>query len=170
MRLNCKQILGSVALSAMALSISATAQVAATAKPAKPPVEAPAQHAPSAEKIDLGQQFDRGNRPTPPPSVEKGIKDQGVKGCGNCGLTGRVAAPPPVDDGAAPAPSVDYEDPKGGQHFDRGNRPTPKPSSKRVKTPKSGKTSSLLPVLGGVTALAALAIAAGGGHGNPASP
>lgn len=35
------------------------------------------------------------------PSAAKGIKDQGVKGCGNCGVTGKVAAPtagaePPV--------------------------------------------------------------------------
>ena len=43
------------------------------------------------------------------PATEKGIRDNGVKGCGNCGLTGKEAAPPPVDDGAAPAPSVDIE-------------------------------------------------------------
>jgi hypothetical protein len=27
------------------------------------------------------------------PSVQKGIKDNAVKSCGNCGLTGKVAAP-----------------------------------------------------------------------------
>ncbi len=44
-----------------------------------------------------------------PPSAEKGIKDQAVKGCGNCGVTGRVAAPPAVADPAPPPPSVDIE-------------------------------------------------------------
>lgn len=53
------------------------------------------------------------------PSVEKGIKDNGVKSCGSCGMTGKKAAPPAVDGGAAPAPSVDVET---GQLLDKGPR------------------------------------------------
>lgn len=55
------------------------------------------------------------------PGADKGIKDPGVKSCGNCGLTGREAAPPPVDDGATP-PSVDIET---GQMLDKGPRHKP---------------------------------------------
>lgn len=40
-------------------------------------------------------------KPTPPTATEKGIKDNAVKGCGNCGVTGRAAAPPP---GGTPTP------------------------------------------------------------------
>lgn len=48
-------------------------------------------------------------KPNPPTATEKGIKDPGVKGCGNCGLTGRVAAPPAAADPAPPPPAVDIE-------------------------------------------------------------
>jgi hypothetical protein len=59
-----------------------------------------------------------------PPSAEKGIKDNAIKSCGNCGLTGRVAAPPATGGpGDTPPPSADYESPGGGQHLDKGRFP-----------------------------------------------
>lgn len=51
----------------------------------------------------------------PPPTddvapTEKGIKDPGVKSCNGCGMTGRQAAPPAVDDGAAPSTEKGIKD------------------------------------------------------------
>jgi hypothetical protein len=164
-----KHSAGALALSVSMLSMSAGAQVAPAGKPVKPPAEV-VQPAPSVD-VETGQLLDRGRRDqpkvvekasdTPPPvddaaapNTERGIKDQGVKSCGSCGMTsGRAAAPPPVDDAAAP-----------GSATARPGRP--KIRVKEVST----KTSSLLPVLGGVAALAALAVAVGGGNDGPTSP
>ena len=95
MTFNWKQALGSVALSAMALSMIGTGGAVAQTKPdtVKP-------NPPTAEKIETGQLLIK-DKPRPP-AVEKGIKDQGVKSCNGCGMTGKEAAPPPVDDAAAP--------------------------------------------------------------------
>jgi hypothetical protein len=163
-----KHSAGALALSVAMLSMSAGAQVAPAGKPVKPPAEV-VQPAPSVD-VETGQIRDKG-RPRPPavektsdtpppvddaaaPNTERGIKDNGVKSCGSCGLTsGKVAAPPPVDDAAAPGSA------------------TARPGRPKVKVKEvSTKTSSLLPVLGGVAALAALAVAVGGGNDGPTSP
>jgi hypothetical protein len=149
-------IIGSVALSAAALSMIGTDGALAKGKSAV-------------------------MKPTPPDDVtttEKGIKDKGVSGCGNCGLTGREAAPPPADDGTAPA-SVE----KGKSAV---MKPTPPddaaPSAERGKSgvlkphddgcngcgAKKGKTGwiilSVAALAGGV------AILASSGNDNPTSP
>lgn len=88
------------------------------------------------------------------PSTERGIKDPGVRSCGSCGATGREAAPPPVDDDAAPGST------------------TAKP--KKRKGPKirdDSVYSTSLRVFGGIVGIAALALAVGsGGDDNPTSP
>ena len=184
MTFNWKQALGSVALSAMALSMIGTGGAVAQTKPdtVKP-------NPPTAEKIETGQLLIK-DKPRPP-AVEKGIKDQGVKSCNGCGMTGKEAAPPPVDDAAAP-PSAekietgqllirDKDMPKPSSVErgikDQAVKNIPQPGDKRTKSkgpkvrddPISTK-SSLLPVAGGVAALAALAAAVGGGNDNPTSP
>jgi hypothetical protein len=189
MTINWKHKTGVLALSVAMLSVSAGAQVAPAGKPVKAPVEEVVQPAPSVD-VETGQLLDKG--PRRPPSVERGIKDPGVKSCGSCGMTGKEAAPPPVDDAAAP-PSAEWEDPNGGQHFYKGckwprkcNKATERrahdgPGGTPPSTTKKGRPkerddsphnrSSLLPVLGAVAALAALAAAVGsGGNDNPVSP
>ena len=170
MNFNWKHGAGALALSVAMLSMSATAQVAPAGKPVKPPAEV-VQPAPSVD-VETGQMLDKGPRwpkivektsDTPPPvddaaapNTEKGIKDKGMTSCGNCGLTGKVAAPPPVDDGAAPGSTAKTAKGKG-----------PKIKEK----PATNDKMSLLPVLGGVAALAALVAAVGGGgNDNPTSP
>ena len=189
MKIFMKHSAGALALSVAMLSMSAAAQVAPAGKPVKPPAEV-VQPAPSAD-WETGQIRDKGKPmlpsaqktlDTPPPvddaaapgSTEKGIKDNAVKGCGNCGLTGREAAPPPVDDAAAP-------DDASARKIETGqllikDKPKP-PSAAKRKGPKERddpvrdtSKSSLLPVLGGVAAIAALAVAVGGGNDSPTSP
>jgi hypothetical protein len=144
--------------------------------------------------------------PTPPAEqAERGIKDQGVKGCNGCGLTGREAAP---GTGEAPAqggtpPSADHQwfevapkhlrvreaapgtgeapaegGPGGGPRVDAQGAGDPKVTEKKKrKGPKerddsiyNNSKTSLLPVLGGVAALAALVVAVSGGNDAPTSP
>ena len=128
MTFDWKQALGSVALSAVALGMVGTDGAVAQNKPqtVKP-------NPPTAEKIETGQMLDKG--PRRPPSVEKGIKDNGVKSCGSCGLTGREAAPPATGDGATPTPSVDIET---GQMLDKGPRWKPIPSAREAAPPATG--------------------------------
>ena len=186
MKILMKHSAGALALSAAMLSMSAGAQVAPAGKPVKPPAEV-VQPAPSVD-IETGQLLIRvppsaqKTSDTPPPvedaaapaSTEKGIKDPGVKGCGNCGLTGREAAPPPADDAAAP-------DDASARKIETGqllikDRPAPTSAAKKkkkgpkVRDDSVSTQSSLLPVLGGVAALAALAVAVGGGNDGPTSP
>lgn len=181
MRFNWKQALGSVALSAMALGMIGV-DVAEAKKGQKNDVIKP--NPDTAAEIETGQMLDKG-KPRPP-SVEKGIKDPGVKSCNGCGMTGREAAPPATGEGTAPAPSVDIET---GQMLDKGPRWKPSATERRANsgpggtppsTAKKGRPkerddsphnrSSLLPVLGGVAALAALVAAVGGGSDKPTSP
>ncbi len=128
MTFDWKQALGSVALSAMALSMIGTGGAVAQSKPdtIKP---AP----PTADKIETGQMLDKG--PRRPPSVERGIKDNGVKGCTGCGITGREAAPPATGDGATPTPSVDIET---GQMLDKGPRWKPSVAAQEAAPPPTG--------------------------------
>ena len=207
MNFNWKHGAGALALSVAMLSMSATAQVAPAGKPVKPPAEV-VQPAPSVD-VETGQLLDKGPRwpkvvektsDTPPPvddaaapNTEKGIKDPGVKGCGNCGLTGKEAAPPPVDDGAAPAPSVDIET---GQllikdrpklvterraHSGPGGTPpstaknelcglpyTP-PCVTNATAKKGSNTGLILGITAGAAALAAV-LASGNNDDRPASP
>ncbi len=124
---------------------------------------------------------DKGKSATiPPPTddvapTERGIKDNGVKGCTGCGITGREAAPPPVDDGAAP-PSVDYEEKGKGQHMEKPGRPLTErrahngPGGTSPSTAKN-KSGWIIPTLGAVTAAALAAIlASGNNNDNPTSP
>ena len=140
-----------LALSAAMLSVSAGAQVAPAAKPVKPPVEV-VHPAPSVD-VETGQLLDKGPRwphkvertsgtpPTvndaaAPPSAEKGIKDPGVKSCGSCGLTGRQAAPPPVDCGAAPSAA------KTGRPKERDDAPRNTSATQRPVRPGQGTCAS----------------------------
>ncbi len=108
MNVNWKHSAGALALSVAMLASTGGQMVAAA------PVETGQLLIKDKPKL---QSVEKGKSATIPvelptidaPATERGIKDQAVKGCGNCGLTGREAAPPPVDDGAAPAPSVDIE-------------------------------------------------------------
>ncbi len=170
---------GAFALSMAIVSMSANVPVAAkgksdTIKPNPPSV---AKGKSATIPVELPT-VDKGKSATIPvelptvdaPATERGIKDVGVKSCNGCGMTGREAAPPPVDDGAAPnsaerstggsvksIPGVPFQKPIGGH--------------KRVKTPKTGNTSLLLPVVGGLAGLSAvIAVAASGGDDKPASP
>lgn len=150
MNFNWKHKAGALALSAALLSVTATG-----------PAEAKGKSGVIKPRDDVA-----------PPSAEKGIKDKGMTSCGNCGLTGKEAAPPPVDDGAAPAPSVDIET---GQLLIK-DKPNPPSAAKKKKSrPKERDDavySTTLRVLGGVVGIAALALAVGngGGNDNPTSP
>ena len=207
MNFNWKHGAGALALSVAMLSMSATAQVAPAGKPVKPPAEV-VQPAPSVD-VETGQMLDKGPRwpkvvektsDTPPPvddaaapNTERGIKDQAVKGCGNCGVTGKEAAPPPADY-AAPAPSVDIET---GQLLIK-DRPVPSATERRAHngpggtppstaknelcgvpytpkcvtnaTAKKGtNTGLILGITAGAAALAAV-LASGNNDDNPTSP
>lgn len=130
MKFDWKQALGSVALSAMALSMIGTDGAAAGKN--KSDVIKPNPDLP-ADKIETGQMLDKG-KPRPP-SVERGIKDNGVKSCSGCGMTGREAAPPATGDGATPAPSVDIET---GQMLDKGPRWKPSVAAQEAAPPATG--------------------------------
>ena len=172
MKFDWKQALGSVALSAMALSMIGTDGAAAGKN--KSDVIKPNPDLP-ADKIETGQMLDKG-KPRPP-SVERGIKDNGVKSCSGCGMTGREAAPPATGDGATPAPSVDIET---GQMLDKGPRwPNNKATERRAHsgpggTPpstakKGNNTGLILGIAAGAAALAAV-LASGNNNDNPTSP
>ncbi len=198
MKVVWKEILASVALSAVALSMIGTDGAAARNKsskmePSPPEKVKPVSDQPVDAPAEKGKSDTIKTDPVQgeaPPSTEKGIKDQGVKSCSGCGMTGKEAVPPPVDDAATP-PSAEYG--VDGQILDRGCRGRPNCSSATERrahdgpggtppsTAKKGRPkvrdddvstrSSLLPVLGGVAALAALAaVASGGGDDNPTSP
>ena len=155
MNFNWKHGAGALALSVAMLSMSATAQVAPAGRPVKAPAEV-VQPAPSVD-VETGQMLDKGPRwpkivektsDTPPPvddaaapNTERGIRDNAIKSCGSCGVTGKAAAPPPVDDGAAP-PSADWEDPKGGQHFDKGKPKPPSATERRAHNGPGGTPPS----------------------------
>jgi hypothetical protein len=93
-------------------------------------------------------------KPTPPDDVtttERGIKDNGVKSCSGCGMTGRQAAPPATGDGATP-PSAEVEV-KGGQILEKPPRPhimereaTPPPVDAAAAPPSAekGKTGWII--------------------------
>lgn len=55
------------------------------------------------------------------PATERGIRDNGVKSCSGCGMTGRVAAPPATGGPGDTPPSVDFG--VDGQILDRGRFP-----------------------------------------------
>ncbi len=101
-----------------------------------------------------------------PPSAEKGIKDNAVKGCSGCGMTGRVAAPPAVADPAPPPPSVDFE--TGQLLIKTPIKPVPArrahsgPGGTPPSTAKGGKTGWLLGI-GGLAAILAVVAVSGGG-------
>jgi hypothetical protein len=115
-------------------------------------------------------------KPTPPDDVtttERGIKDQGIKSCGSCGLTsGRAAAPPPPASGETTdsiygpgvSPEVVQGQPaaSGTERNKSGTLPPPEPSAAK------GKTGWLLGI-GGLAAIAAV-VAVSSGSGTPASP
>lgn len=129
----------------------------------------------------------------PPTATERGIKDVGVKSCNGCGMTGKVAAPPPVDDAAAPAPSVDIETgqllikdkPTAATERRAHNGPggTPPSAAKNALcglpyTPpcvtdatakKGSNTGLILGITAGAAALAAV-LASGNNNDNPTSP
>jgi hypothetical protein len=87
------------------------------------------------------------------PANEKGIKDNGVKGCGNCGLTGREAAPPATGGpGDTPPPSADYG--VDGQIIDRGRFP---------------RTSHIVALVGAAAATGGI-LAASSRRARPVSP
>jgi hypothetical protein len=173
MKIVWKEILASVALSAMALSMIGTN--AAVARPKSAVIKSCPVYPEycSTDKTTQTPPTD----PVAPPPVDDGAAppstEYEAKGGGQHlekpprdPVTVREATPPPVDDGAAP-PSVEkgksaWIEPKGTVLQDIG--------LKRTKSPKPGKTSFLLPVVGGVAALAALVAAAGGGNDSPTSP
>jgi hypothetical protein len=177
MKLNWKHSAGAFALSVAMLGMSATGTVDAKGKSGvlKPPVDkvkVPGDRTPPSAENKSGtmQAGDIAD-----PAAEKGIKDQAVKGCGNCGVTGREAAPPPVDDAAAP-PSVDYEEKGKGQHMEKPPRDhgternksgVLKPNDPSVAA-KKGKTGWIFVTLAAVAA--GVAVLAAGGNDNPASP
>ncbi len=173
MKNSIKQTLGAAAMTALAaMTIGMvkaapieTGQLLIKAKPTPPSVE-------KGKSATI---------PVEPPTVEspateKGIKDNAVKGCGNCGVTGREAAPPPVDDGAAPAPSVDIET---GQKLDKPQWPYNKATERRAHngpggTPPTGavarpKTGWIIPTLA-VAAAAGGIVAVSSGNDKPVSP
>ncbi len=94
------------------------------------------------------------------PATEKGIKDKGMTSCGNCGLTGREAAPPPVDDGAAPPSAEKIET---GQLLIK-DKPVARSSA--VARPK---TSWIIPTLAAAAAAGGI-LAVSSGNDKPASP
>jgi hypothetical protein len=168
MKIVWKQALGSVALSAMAISLIGTDGAAARNKSSK--MEPPP---PAAEKVETGQILirDRPNRP----SVEKGIKDPGHK----ISEITAEAAPPPVDDGATP-PSAEYELKGGGQHLEKPPRDNPSIERRAHNGPggtppssaaKGGKTGWIFPTVGALTAATLVAVVASGNDDdNPTSP
>ncbi len=145
----------------------------------------PRQGGSSAEK--KGQKNDKIPDDPPEAATEKGIKDKGMTSCGNCGLTGREAAPPPVDDASAPATERNKSDtikpdpPLAGQRNKSDTiKPDPPLAGQRNKSDKikegppllglRNKTGWIIPVLGVASASALVALAAGGGSDNPTSP
>jgi hypothetical protein len=187
MKLNWKHTAGAFALSVAMLGMAATGPVTAKGKSGTippPPVEAAA----SVEKGKSGTIKMDPVQGEAPPSAEKGIKDPAIKSCGSCGVTGREAAPPPVDDAAAPGseqrkfndqwsgapPSVEkgksgtipIEPPTAGAQTER--RAHEGPGGTPPSTVKKGKTGWILAVAS-AAALAAV-LASGNNDGNPTSP
>jgi hypothetical protein len=188
MKVVWKEILASVALSAVALSMIGTDGAAARNKSAKmepPPIEKvkPVGDQPVDAPVERGKSGTIKTDPVQgeaPPSVERGIRDNGVKSCSGCGMTGREAAPPPVDDGAAPPSAEKVET---GQLLDRcRGRPHCSGVTERRAhdgpggTPPStaaarNKTVWWIPtVLASSAALVAILASGGGGDDSPTSP
>ena len=100
MKINWKQTAGALALSAMTLGVTGGDMAMAKGKS-------------GTIKVDPVAKGKSGTIPPPTDNVaptEKGIKDQGVKSCGSCGLTGREAAQSPVKDGATDGEKRKFND------------------------------------------------------------
>jgi hypothetical protein len=155
MKFGWKYKTGALALSVAMLSMSATAQVAVKGQSGviTPPINvAPATtknkcHGPGCHMQDGSAVTESAKNKTGTipvendvanPATERGIKDPGVRSCGNCGLTGKEAAPPPVDDGAAP-PSAEWET---GQIRDKGKPQRPPATERRAHSGPGGTPPS----------------------------
>lgn len=152
------------------LSMSATAQVATKGKSGvmPPPIDlapattknkchGPGCHMQDGSAVTESAKNKSGTIPVENdianPATEKGIKDPAVKGCGSCGLTGKEASPPPVDDGAAPGseqrkfndqwsgapPSAEWET---GQIRDKGKPQRPPATERRAHNGPGGTPPS----------------------------
>jgi hypothetical protein len=167
MKLNWKHNAGAFALGMAALSFGAGPALSQSSSTPEKPV-----------KGQAGQ-------------AERGIKDNGVKGCGKCGITGKEQAPPtgetPPVEGATesvaggpgsrpgnnPVTPGATQSVGGGPGSRPGNNPvTPGATARARGGPGSGPRHNWPLLVGGIAAAGGLvALAAGGGdEGRPTSP
>ncbi len=108
MTLNCNYRAGAFALSfALLASTGSYVEEAKAVETGELLIRSNCRNDPSlCVKIDKAKPVDPPAKPTPA-QTERGIRDNGVKSHSGGMTSGRVATPPPVDDGATP-PSAEY--------------------------------------------------------------
>ena len=183
MKLNWKQAVSAVALSAMIIGSAGGAMAEPTAEPKEKsmrPHGAPIIFMKEEKKPE-------GEAPTQTPaSTERGIKDDAIKGCGKCGVTsGREKAPDGIEGAGDAAADVERDIPIKGvkskppNETARGHKANTVPGGgtgrREGKPPKYNSTgprnpNTALLAIGGLGALAAIIVAAGGNDDNPTSP